>query len=215
MKSKWQDKPLYPKLFFSKKQKKYEIHIPLNMSSLKYARKRTNQIIHLMQSFLPKINKIDRRSRHNHSYSKTYITWESMISRTKMGNVTNRGNYKNIAVCNRWKVFDNFLADMGERPEDKTLDRINNNKGYYKANCRWATRSEQQRNRLCNHLITINKRTKCLTEWCEFYGLKVNTVINRVNRGATYKQAFTENRPNWLAKTKFQKQEEKQKNGKL
>ena len=56
--------------------------------------------------------------------------------------------YRGITVEDpRWHEYPNFLADMGERPEGLTLDRIDNDRGYCKDNCRWATRKEQQNNR--------------------------------------------------------------------
>lgn len=60
--------------------------------------------------------------------------------------------YKNyggrgVAVCDRWRSFPAFLADMGERPEGLTIDRIDVNKGYEPSNCRWATRTQQIANR--------------------------------------------------------------------
>jgi hypothetical protein len=55
--------------------------------------------------------------------------------------------YKDRPVCERWQFFENFYADMGDRPAGLTLDRIDNHKGYFPGNCRWATYFEQRHNR--------------------------------------------------------------------
>ena len=93
--------------------------------------------------------------RHGHASrthrSSTYNSWLSMINRCHAPSPPPKAQKyyraKNIEVCDRWRKFDNFLADMGERQKGKSIDRINGDKGYSPENCRWATRSEQTRNK--------------------------------------------------------------------
>lgn len=79
-----------------------------------------------------------------------YVIWSSMLSRCKNPKVRCYKNYgeRGISVCERWEKFENFLADMGGRPSKQfTLDRIDNERGYSPDNCRWATYSQQNKNR--------------------------------------------------------------------
>jgi hypothetical protein len=83
------------------------------------------------------------------SWERTYNTWSSMIQRCTNPKNTNYASYggKGIEVCEEWKVFKNFLKEMGIRPDGKSLDRVNNSLGYFKENCRWASASTQSHNR--------------------------------------------------------------------
>ena len=85
--------------------------------------------------------------KHGMSNTPTYVSWRSMKDRCLNNKNKKHEYYERIKICKKWMVFSNFLADMGERPDGKTLDRVNNNKGYNKYNCRWANRSIQNSNR--------------------------------------------------------------------
>jgi hypothetical protein len=91
-----------------------------------------------------------RRPTHGWYGTPTYRTWWAMIQRCTYPKHPGWKYYggRGIRVCKRWMTFVNFLADMGERPAGKTLDRIKNGRGYWKSNCRWATRAEQRRNQV-------------------------------------------------------------------
>jgi hypothetical protein len=79
----------------------------------------------------------------------TYQSWKAMWTRCTNPNAKDWYLYgeRGIRVCARWHIFENFLADMGERPVGLTLDRKNVDKNYTPTNCRWATRSTQAKNR--------------------------------------------------------------------
>lgn len=90
-----------------------------------------------------------RAATHGQTDTPTWRSWKSMLDRCTYPSSIGWKNYggRGITVCERWRSFANFLADMGERPPGKTLDRKENDLGYSKANCRWATPKQQADNR--------------------------------------------------------------------
>lgn len=92
---------------------------------------------------------IKHQYKHNLRNHKLYNTWLKMRDRCNNPNHKYYKNYggRGIKVCKRWDNFALFVVDMGERPENYTLDRINNEGDYEPSNCKWSSRKEQQANR--------------------------------------------------------------------
>lgn len=141
---------------------------------------------------------IQRSTKHGHNkkgkVSRTYKTWLGMIQRCNNPNVKHYNNYggRGIVICDRWKnSFENFLEDMGEAPVGHQIDRIDNDQGYFKENCRWATRKEQNRNRRDNHLITFNGKTQCIADWAEETGIAEGNILYRLKHNWSIEKTLT------------------------
>lgn len=120
---------------------------------------------------------------HNLTKSPTYRSYTSMITRCYREIDQAYPNYggRGIKVCDRWlESFENFLADMGLRPADKTLDRKDPNKGYEPGNCRWATRKEQSETRRDSIFLEHNGRRMSLKDWAAEVGINYPTLHHRV-----------------------------------
>lgn len=110
------------------------------------------------------------------SFAPTYRTWASMKYRVK-----HKPEYAGVSIDPNWVAsFEAFVADMGERPNGTTLDRRDNAKGYCKENCRWATPTQQTRNRRMTKLHTIGGVTLPVGEWAERLGLEYDTALYRL-----------------------------------
>jgi hypothetical protein len=88
----------------------------------------------------------------------TYIAWINMRQRCNNQNRPQWDDYggRGIVVCQRWSLFEHFLADMGERPAGMMLERVDNDRGYEPGNCVWTTRTRQNRNRRNNKLTALD-----------------------------------------------------------
>jgi len=135
--------------------------------------------------------------RHNHTThtgsSPTYKSWHMMKQRCLNPNYTQYKDYggRGVTVCDRWLLFDNFLKDMGARPEGTTLDRKDHTGGYTPENCRWSTHKEQQRNRRTNHVLELDGRKMVLVDWAAELDLTPQSLIGRLKRGWTVRAALT------------------------
>lgn len=122
--------------------------------------------------------------------SPTYRTWQAMMARCTNPRVKSYADYgaRGITVCERWKFFANFLADMGERPLNTTLDREKNDVGYEPGNCHWATKLTQARNTRVNVRLIYQGREMTQAEFSGLIGIKQSTVSYRMRAGWTAEQ---------------------------
>jgi len=122
---------------------------------------------------------------HGLTRSAEYSVWSSMIDRCTNCRSKDWSWYggRGITVCERWKRFENFLADMGLRPAGATLDRIDNLQGYEPGNCRWTTIAVQARNRRSNVLYEYAGRKLTLSQWADECGINRYTFYWRFSQG--------------------------------
>lgn len=118
------------------------------------------------------------------SKTKTYKVWTQMKYRCNNQNDKRYARYggRGIGYCAEWEKFENFMADMGEAPEGYSLDRIDNDRGYSKENCRWATPREQARNRSNNTILRVDDASMTLVEWSEFCGISASALCVRISK---------------------------------
>ena len=122
---------------------------------------------------------------HGMSGTPTYISWCKMKQRCyyKPGHSYAGYGGRGITVCDEWHDFSTFLNDMGVRPEGKELDRIDTEKGYYKDNCRWATKRENTNNRRNTRRTNINGEVLTLMQISERYDIPVSCLNGRWRKG--------------------------------
>lgn len=125
--------------------------------------------------------------RHNHGYRGTsiYRCWRNMKDRCTNPNNNSWHRYggRGITVCERWNYFVNFIEDMGIPATSLQIDRIDNDKGYYKENCRWVSHKQNSRNKAGTVFLTYQGETKSLMDWAEYIGITGRDLRRRIYRG--------------------------------
>jgi len=130
--------------------------------------------------------------KHGHAkkgkVSNTFNTWNNMLERCTNAKLKAYPRYggRGITVCDRWMGEDgfvNFLSDMGERPKGYSLDRIDNEGNYEPSNCRWATPTEQARNRSSTRIVSIDGVDMSVAEFTEVYNLPYESARKRIAKG--------------------------------
>lgn len=127
------------------------------------------------------------------NHSRTYQSWMSMKERCDDPNHKSYLQYggRGIYYCSRWSNFVEFLADMGKRPEGKTLGRIDNDGIYEPTNCEWQTHKEQARNRRSSRYLSFDNKNYCLSQWAEYLGCSDDVLQKRLDNGWSIERTLT------------------------
>lgn len=123
--------------------------------------------------------------KHGHSNDSTYKSWQAMKNRCTNSFTPDYKYYggRGIKLDNSWYNFQNFIKDMGEKPTPQhTIERIDNNKGYNKQNCKWATRLEQAQNTSFNRKFIFNGENLTMSEIARRTNIPYDTLRFRINR---------------------------------
>lgn len=137
------------------------------------------------------------------AYDPRYEVWRGMLQRclNPAHQAYARYGGRGITVCNRWRrSFADFCADVGQRPDGGTLDRIDNDRGYEPGNVRWVTRQAQAQNRRDNRVLTAFGKSRCIIEWARELGVSYQAIDGRLRRGWTLERAVSVPRQ-WLPKS--------------
>lgn len=128
----------------------------------------------------------ERMTKHGKSNERIYKIWKDVIKRCNNSNHRFYNNYggRGITVCDEWlhdfQAFYDWAMNNGYE-NSLTIDRIDNNKGYFPDNCRWVDYKIQANNRRSNHLITYNGKTQTMAQWADELGIKYKTLSDRIN----------------------------------
>ena len=135
----------------------------------------------------------EKSRKHGKEGTTIYSVWASMKYRCQNPKSRAYPNYggRGITVCEAWKDFMNFYADMGDAPEGMDLDREDNEKGYTPENCRWVSRTVNMNNRRVNLNLTLNGETRTATQWARITGLSRTTIGRRVKQGWSDEDVLT------------------------
>lgn len=128
-------------------------------------------------------------------YTSEYDTWRQMTLRCEDPAHAGYPSYgaRGIKVCTRWKIFSNFIDDMGPRPfQGAQLDRIDNDGDYEPANCRWVTAMENSHNSTSVRLLAFGGLNLPVAEWERRLGFKKGLVASRLHNGWTVERALTQ-----------------------
>ena len=132
-------------------------------------------------------------TKHGATSTPEYRVWCHIKNRCSNSNTKDYKDYggRGIEVCERWLSFENFFEDMGLKPSPcHSIDRVDNEKGYYKENCKWSTMKEQCGNRRSNRWITFNGKTQIVTDWAKELHINEKTLYSRLGAGWSIEESL-------------------------